>query len=253
MQYQALRKVASSRLMLFTILFMLLNLVALPVFLFALMSSYIEFFPLDAARFIDVDLLLFGIVAAVSIPALAVSSLPIIAMFRIYFGARSDRPIRRGSFSLLRGYMIAMVVVESIETVFGVFLSDSTDYSVLLGTLGSVTSLLIFILSLTALEGARDVVTYGFTYRRIPSSMPVLMMISAGLSALVLLLTVLANTVSSLTEPLNAFRIWTAFAFYTQVGYAVIGLIGSVLFILLCIRGKNALAQRREIPAYFGN
>ena len=253
MQYQALRKVAASRLMLFATLSLVFTAVALPVFLFASLSGYLALFPMEAAYFIDVDSFLIAIDAVVSLPTLGILSLPIIALFRVYFGARSEHPIRRGGFSLLRGFMIGMVVVESIATVFGLFLSDGSDYSVLLGTLGTVTSLLIYILSLTALEGARDVVTYGFTYRRVPGAMPVLMMISAGLSALTLLLTVLANTVSSLTEPLNAFRIGTAFAFYAQVGYAVIGLISTVLFALLCIRGKDALAQRREIPAYYGN
>ncbi|MBQ3356738.1 MAG: hypothetical protein IJG45_06460 [Oscillospiraceae bacterium] len=245
MQYQALRKEASSRLMLFATLSIILILLAMAAVVWAVMDESFAVYPVPG----EMRFLLRIIVFIILIPFLGVASLPIIALFMIYANARSDRPLKTAGFTLLRGYMIANIVFCAFELLISL-IPLVTFYTVPMATsiFSSLLSLYIAIASVSALKTAKEVVTFGFTYRKISTLLPVSILCSAGLLGLNLLLTVLANTVPSLMAELSSFRMSTAALYYSRVAVSGLSIISSVLFAILCIRGKKALSHHSAAP-----
>ena len=244
MQHLALRKAASSKLMLLATILMLLILITMPVMVWFLLDSSLSSIPIryDLLPYLKITVMI------VLVPALGVAVLPVIAMFMIYANARSDRPLKTTGYTILRGYMIAMIAVSALLLIFSIptrffsFRTVSTFFSMLI-------QLLLSIGAVSALKTAKDVVLYGVTYRQFPAYLPVLLILSLCISAATLIVSVLANTVPALTTVLTEYRIESAAAYYVRVSYAALGLVASLLDILLCFRGKKALTRKpEEIP-----
>lgn len=241
MQYQALRREASSKLTLFAAISMLLLVLASPVQVWSYMGSSIASVPVPSYMlpYLKITLII------MMLPVLGVTALPVVAMFLLYANARSDRPLKTTGYTILRGYMIAAIVYSSLMLIISVptgstsYRSISTFFSVLL-------ELLIAVTASSALKTAKEVVTAGSTLRRIPDFLPVALITSFCVSAAELIISILANTVPSLVEALPEYRIDSAAEYYARVGYAAIGLVSSFLFILLCFRGRKVFLQQRE-------
>ena len=242
MQYQALRKTASSKLTLFAAISMLLLVLASPVQVWSYMGSSFTSVPVPSYMLPYLK----TTVIIVMLPMLGVMALPVIGLFLIYANARSDRPLKTAGYTIVRGYMIATIVFSSILLIISVptgstsYRSISTFFSVLL-------ELLIAVMAVSALKTAKEVVTTGSTFRRIPDFLPVALITSFCVSAAELVISILANTVPSLVEALPEYRIDSAAEYYTMIAYAAIGLVSSFLFILLCFRGRTVFLQQREI------
>jgi len=244
MQYQSLRKAASSKLMLFATISMLLILLSAPAMVWYLMEPSLSSIPIryDMLPYLKITIMI------VLIPAIGIGALPVIAMFMIFANARSNRPMKTAGFTILRGYMIAMIAGSSILLIFSIptrvfsFRTISTFLSMLI-------QLFLSIGAVSALKTAKEVVRFGASYRQFPTYLPVLLILSLCISAVTLLVSVLANTVPALTAVLAEYRIESAAAYYVRVSYAALGLIASLLYILLCFRGKKALSRKqKEFP-----
>lgn len=240
MQSQALRKEASSKLTLFAAISMLLLVLASPVQVWSYMDSSLSSVPVPSYMLPYLKIT----VVIVMLPALGVMALPVVGMFLLYANARSDRPLKTAGYTILRGYMIAVIVFSSILLIISIptgstsYRSFSTFFSVLL-------ELLIAVMAVSALKTAKEVVMTGSTFRRIPDFLPVALITSFCVSAAELVISILANTVPSLVEALPEYRIESAAEYYARVGYAALGLVSSFLFILLCLRGRKVFLQQR--------
>lgn len=256
MQLQALRREASSKLMLLTTISMLLPLISFPVYFWFFYDSAMLSFPAGAIAGADMTTMSGIVIKVISmilvLPMIAFLALPIVSMFLIYKNARSGRPMKCVGFSLLRGYTIFTLVCEAFLLFLNALELAETypgySLSIAGGTFESLLRLLISIVSLSALNTARAVILYGGTERKISLLLPVLLILSSLLSAVQLVLIVLANTVPSMVEKLEDYRIATAGAFYAQIVYAALTLLNSFMFILLCFRGIKALSQEPGSP-----
>lgn len=254
MQYQALRKEASSKLLLFAAVSMILLLLSVLATLFVMAPQNSQT-SMTGYTFSDVNLtaILILILVLVMLPVIAVTSLPVIGLFLIYSNARSGRPLKTTGYSLLRGYMFFGIVAEAFLLALlavPIVILRGYSLSTCLSFFSMLLSLLTSIASVSVLKTAKEVVVFGYTYRKVSAFLPVMLILSLCLSALSLLLTVLANTVPALTVTLADFRITTAPAFYVRIVTSALGLLSSFLFLLLSFRGKKALTQQRDYPVY---
>lgn len=252
MQYQALRKEASSGLLLLAAIGMILVILSVGVTT-GIMAADSTQTSVAANSFSNVNLaaILILVLVIVMLPVLGVSSLPIIGLFLIRANARSDRPLKTTGYTLLRGFMITGIVAEAfLLAILAVSLAvfRRVSLSDILSFFSLLVSLLMAIASVRVLKAAKEVVIYGCTYRKFPNLLPVSMMISLCISALTLLLTVLANTVPALTETLADFRVATAARFYSRLASSALSLATNFLFLLLAFRGKKALTQQEGFP-----
>lgn len=257
MQYQALRKEASSKLMLFAAITTVLVILTAFVQVWFMMNSNISDIVAQSMEmtpapeiFSDIFLSAFKFVMIiVLIPALGVASLIIIALFLIYANARSNQPLKRTGYTIMRGMMITSLVFSAITLFIGIpAITGISSYAAISNTFEALVTLLIAILSANALKTAREVVTTGSTYRRISNLLPILLIVTLCVNAGNMILTVLANTVPALTVKLTDYRLTSAPAYYVSIANYVLSLIHTLLFIFLCFRGKKALSQQREIP-----
>ena len=259
MQYQALRKEASSKLMLFAVITTILVFLATFVQIWLMMNSNISDIVAQSMEmtpapeiFSDIFLSAFKFVMIiVMIPALGVASLIIIALFLIYANARSNQPLKRTGYTIMRGMMIAGLVCDA----FGLFaiiltIKGFSSYRAISNAAEGFVTLLIAITSVSALKTAKEVVVHGSTYRRISNLLPILLIVTLCVTAGNMILVILANTMPALTVKLVEYRLSSAPIYYVSIANRALQLIQTFLFILLCFRGKNAISQQRETPVY---
>ena len=246
MQYQALRKAASSRLTPAAAITMSLTLLCAFI-------SGINFATESNASQSSAEIGLYVVLIPFVLPFFAVALLPGIALFLIHKNAVSGRPLHRAGFTMLRSYMIVNVVVCALAAViliipiaFSSLRASGTE--TIFAAIQMLLALLVSILSVGVLKTAAEVVVYRGTYRKVGYLLPVLQIILVSLSAADLLFTLLANTVPALVEPLADYRIFSSQEFYFSVISSSLSLANSVLFILLSFRGIRALSQPRTPP-----
>lgn len=255
MQYLMLRKEASSKLVLFTAVALLLLIVAVPVMIWVFAQEAYSLVPTQSAAVESFLPIVATAVIVVMIPVLGAVALPVIALLMIYTNANSGGPLKSAGYSLLRGMMIAYIVMYGFSLLFS-FLPNllmlvrpgGYSYTTTFSLLSSLLNLFSVIACFKLLTALREIVRFGYTYRRFPESLPILLIISLFPSAVSLLLIVLANTVPSLTVKLESFRIPTATMFYFIVGILALALACSVLIVLLCYRCKKVLNSPKAFP-----
>ena len=246
MQYQALRKTASSKLTLAAA-------ITLSLTLFCAFLTGMSFASESNAAQGSTQIVFYVVLIPFVLPFVAVALLPGVALFLIYKNAASGRPLRRVGFTILRSYMIVNVVVCALAAVIIIVprvISTRWAFNAVstVTVIQMLLTLLVSILSVGVLKTAAEVVVYRGTYRKVGYLLPILQIILALLAAADLLFTVLANTVPSLLEPLADYRVSSAQMFYFSVVSSSLGLANSVLFILLSFRGIRALSQPRTPP-----
>lgn len=246
MQYQALRKVASSRLMLFTTITKLLTVLFTMTYVWYDIASNVaskHYWHGDDTSYSVLRYVMHLDVLWKILPLCCFTALPVIALFMIYHSARSDQPLKRTGFSILRGYMIVQLVLSALAFAFAWY------YIVFIpgAILEVFVTLLISIVSVSVLKTTIKVVTDGYRYRRFTYCLPILLIVSLAVKAgnlIVLIVSNLAqNRLSALSPEAVEFRFDLTFINIVEIGMIAAGLVSSLLLILLCFRGRKALMQ----------
>lgn len=252
MQYQALRKLAASKLMLFA------SITKLVTVLFVLLTHIWRGIAYNGMiRNHDVDLLRYLLDTETILKVLPIScfaALPVIAMFLIYRNARSGRELKRTGYSVLRVFMIVQAVCSAVALSFTWYFIR--EFPMLLIVLEILVMFLISIGSASVLKTAGQVAGNGVSRRNVTYFLPILLILSfvikiGNLIALIVLL--VESAAHSLASVLpEAEQIYlehkVTFIDVVEVGMVAAGLLSSLLLIILCFRGRKALTEKQTAP-----
>lgn len=255
MQYQALRKVASSKLMLsaaitklLTVLLVLTNI----WYSIASNNAYGHFRRGDDASYNILRYVLDPETLLKALPPTCFAALPVIALFLIYHTARAGRELKRTGYSILRGYMIAQVLLSALVLGFTWYYITFLPMTCVI--LETFVMFLISIVSASVLKTAKEVAYDGRTYRRFTLWLPILLIVSFVMKAGYLIMLLVGNLSygnSSVSSEAGPIAIQFRLSFIAVVEFCTIaaGLVSSLLLILLCFRGRKALNQRPTDPS----
>ena len=246
MQYQALRGVASSRLMLFAVIARFLTFL-LTVALLWFFSAFRLLWQ-DAASVYDKLHLTFSDYEALLRLATigAVFALPVIAAFLIFLNARSGKPLRRAGYSFLRAISFFRLVVCALAlALFLSIFSDSKSLFALSIAAELLTMLLLSIAAAGALKTARQIAVNGSTCRRLTYFLPVTLILSICVQAANLIAVILDNYFPSAEEVQPWYHIGLSPLDHLVVAAGAAGLVSTILFLLVDLRAIKALSAQR--------
>lgn len=246
MQYQALRKLAASKLMLFASITKLLTV------LFVLIHIWRDIASNGAIRNQDGSLLRHLLDTETILKAFPFScfaALPVIAMFLIYCNARSGRELKRTGYSVLRVSMIVQAVCSAVALSFTWY--SIRVFPMLCIVLEILVMLLVSIGSASVLKTAGQVVGNSVSRRNVTYFLPILLILSfvVKIGNLIALLVESAAQARDYALP-EAEQIHldfqVTFIDVVEVGMVAAGLLSSLLLIILCFRGRKALLSHSE-------
>lgn len=246
MQYQALRKLAASKLMLFASITKLLTV------LFVLIHIWRDIASSGAIWNQDGSLLWHLLETETIMKAFPLScfiALPVIAMFLIYCNARSGRELKRIGYSVLRVSMIVQAVCSAVALSFTWY--SIRVFPMLCIVLEILVMLLISIGSASVLKTAGQVAGNGVSRRNVTYFLPILLILSFVVK--------IGNLIALLVESAAQARAYAlpeaeqihldfqvTFIDVVEVGMVAAGLLSSLLLIILCFRGRKALLSHSE-------
>ena len=248
MQYQALRKVAASKLMLLAAITKLLTV------LFVLIHIWRDIASGIAIRNNDGDLLWHLLDAETVLKALPLSCfavLPVIAMFLIYRNARSGRELKRTGYSILRVYMIVQAILSAVALSFTWYFIRV--FPMLCIVLEILVMFLISIGSASVLKTAGQVAGDGVSRRNVTYFLPILLILSfvikiGNMIALLVESAVQARDYALPEAEQISFDFKVTLIDVVEVGIIAAGFLSSLLLIILCFRGRKALVRQTEDP-----
>ena len=242
MQYQALRKTASSKLMRCAVIAMLVTMIAALVTVWVFKAMALASENLLPGRVFDPVSYAFSAGVLIElIPYCSLIAWPVVALFLIYTNARSGETLSRAGYSILRVLMFLQALGFAILLPFVLMILDYNPFIPLEAAAGFLLSLC----AASALKTAREIVTNGFTYRRITLLLPIALILAIAFKTANLVTFILMNTVPSLVDSLLIYRVSDGATFYCLIVVAVMSIFTSILFLLLCFRGRNALERRQ--------
>ena len=243
MQYQALRKLAASKLMLFASITKLLTV------LLVLTHIWRDIAYNGAIRNQDGSLLRHLSDTETILKVLPLSCFaarPVIAMFLTYRNARSGRELKRTGYSILRVSVIVQAVLSAVALSFTWYLIR--ELSMLRIVLEILVMFLISIGSASVLKTAGQVADNGLSRRNVTYFLPILLILSFVIkigNMIALLVESAAHARASVLPEVKQFRFGFKVTFIdvVEVGMLAAGLLSSLLLILLCFRGRKALSS----------
>lgn len=247
MQYQALRKLAASKLMLFASITKLVTvLLILPHIWRGIAFN-------GAIRNHDVDLLRYLFDTETILKVLPIScfaALPVIAMFLIYCNARSGRELKRTGYSILRVFMIVQAVCSAVALSFTWYLIR--EFSMLRIVLEILVMFLISIGSASVLKTAGQVADNGLSRRNVTYFLPILLILSfvVKIGNMIELIFEIAQARDYALPEAEQIHLdfQVTFIDVVEVGMVAAGLLSFLLLIILCFRGRKALTEKQTAP-----
>ena len=248
MQYQALRKVASSQLMLFASIAKLLTVLLILAHIWRDIASGVTIRNNDGdlmRHLLDPETLL------KVLPLSCFAALPVIAMFLIYRNARSGRELKRTGYSILRVYMIVQAVLSAVALSFTWYYFRV--FPMFCIVLEILVMFLISIGSASVLKTAGQVAGNGVSRRNVTYFLPILLILSFVIKIGNMIALLVESTVQARDYALpEAEQISLDFKVtlidVVEVGMIAAGFLSSLLLMILSFRGRKALVRQTEDP-----
>lgn len=181
---------------------------------------------------------------------LGLASIPLIGQLLIYFGARKQAPMKTTGFSMLKGYLMFECIIYGIAVFGCLVLLVMTKFSYEFLSTVAVTCIdfAISIMCYNAITAGRDIVRYGFTRRRIPQALPILMIAS-----------ICINIGNDIWMALEQFGILpTDTVLYTTLGFlltivsSIVGIIAYIFYFKLVVKARDLFASSQPPVQYTG-
>lgn len=244
MQYQALRKLASSKLMRYAAIAVLVTMLSALVSVWIILAMHFASQRLLPGVVFDPVSYAFSAKALFEmIPYCSLLAWPVVALFLVYTNARSGETLNRAGYTILRVLMFIQALLFAILLPFLLMILDFNPFI----PLEAAAGLLLSLFAASALKTAREIVTNGLTYRRISLLLPISLILALAFRAANLVTFILANTLPSLVDHLLIYHAPNEVTFYCVIVVAVMSIFTSVLFLLLCFRSRKALIRRPQV------
>ena len=252
MQYQALRKIAASKLMLFAAIAKFLTVLFILTHIWhdiASNNAYGHFRRGDDASCNILRYVLHPETLLKALPLTCFAALPVIAMFLIYRNARSGRELKRTGYSILRVYMIVQAVLSAVALSFTWYYFRV--FPMFCIVLEILVMFLISIGSASVLKTAGQVAGDGASHRNVTYFLPILLILSFVIkigNSIALLVESVAHARDSALPGAEQISLdfKVTFIDVVEIGIVAAGFLSSLLLILLCFRGRKALTRQSE-------
>lgn len=252
MSIQRLRSLAASKQFLAACLF------TIGTFIISLVSTYFTLYDTVTQMLANsglvpeaqIDFIFYIEYAFFVVLFLALASIPLIGQLLIYFGARKQAPMKTTGFSILKGYLMFECIIYGIGVFGCLILLVMTEFSYDFLSTVAVTCVdfAISIMCYNAITAGRDIVRYGYTRRRIPQALPVLMIAS-----------ICINVGNDIWIALEQFGILpTDAVLYTTPGFlltivnSIVGIIAYIFYFNLVVKARDLFAASLPPMQYPG-